>query len=360
MTDYANAILTFAFCICLVPALRRLAIRFGLTDRPSDRKHHDGQIPLCGGIAIFMSSVSVWLLTASQLTPLKVSFFIGGFLLLVLGLLDDRWELSSRWRLLFQAVVALLLVFVGNTSLVDFGDLFGNGRPVRMEGAWSTLATVFCVVGVINATNMIDGLDGLAGGMTLIALFWFLLIAMDISDRSITSIILLFIGALAGFLVYNLRYPGHPKASIFMGDAGSTLLGLLLAFLAIRLTQGRGPSAPHLPPINAVWMLGLPLLDTISLMVRRMLKGRSPFSADRDHLHHVLLLAGFSIEQTVWILFAISASFGAIAYVAWRLSVPEHVLFYAAWGVFFAYLFFQRHAWRLMRRIRGMEGGDQS
>ena len=366
MINYSSAIISFVVCLCLVPLLRPLALRYGLTDHPSDRKHHHGQIPLCGGIAIFLASISVWLLTATQLTPLKMAFFMAGSLLLLLGLLDDLWELSSRWRLVFQAAAALLLVYVGDTSLVYFGDLLGNGQPVYLNGIWSTLATVFCVIGVINATNMIDGLDGLAGGMVLIALFWFLLIATDLADKSVASIILLFIGAVAGFLIYNLRYPGHRKASVFMGDAGSTLLGLLLAFLAIRLTQGQGLGhghvhpQQHLPPMNAVWMLGLPLLDTLSLMLRRVLKGRSPFSADRDHLHHILLRAGFSIEQTVWILFAISAAFGAIAYFAWRQSVPESVLFYTAWGVFFVYVFFQKHAWQLMRRIKGRGSDSKS
>lgn len=352
MTDYSSAIISFVLCLCLIPGLKRLALRFGLTDHPSDRKHHEGQIPVCGGIAIFIASVSVWLLNATQLTPAKAAFFLAGFLLLILGLVDDLLDIPSRWRLVFQAIAALLLVYVGNITLVYFGDLFGVGQPINLGEGWSTLATVFCVIGIVNALNMIDGLDGLAGGLTLIALFWYLLIAVTIQELPLASVIVLFIGAVAGFLVFNMRYPGHRQASIFMGDAGSTLLGLFLAFLSIRLTQGAGHPAHRLPPIAAVWILGLPTLDTLSLMLRRILRGRSPFSADRDHLHHVMLRAGFSIEQTVWILFAISATFGAIAYFSWRQAVPEYVLFIAAWVVFFIYTFAQEHAWRVMRWLK--------
>lgn len=352
MIDYAQAIISFALCLCLIPGIKRLAVRFGLTDHPSDRKHHDGQIPLCGGIAIFIASVSVWLLSATNITPAKTSFFLAGFLLLVLGLLDDLWELSSRWRLIFQTCAALLLVYVGHISLSYFGELLGTGQGLYLNGAWATIATVFCVVGVINAVNMIDGLDGLAGGLTLIAMLWFGLVAVDIGEHGIVSIILLFMGAVAGFMVYNMRYPGHSRASIFMGDAGSTLLGLFLAYLSIRLTQSSGQSGPRLPPINAVWVLGLPMLDTLSLMLRRILRGRSPFSADRDHLHHIILRAGFSVEQTVWILFALSAAFGAIGYFSWRQAVPDHILFFLALGIFSLYSFAQIHAWRLMRWIK--------
>jgi UDP-GlcNAc:undecaprenyl-phosphate GlcNAc-1-phosphate transferase len=328
--------------------MKYISIRVGLTDHPSDRKHHDGQVPLCGGIAIFIASVSVWLCSASLMTPAKISFFIAGFLLLVLGLLDDLWDISSRWRLIFQTCAALLLVFVGHISLGYFGDLLGTGHGLNLNGAWATFATVFCVVGVINAVNMIDGLDGLAGGLTLIALIWFGLIAADIGEHSIVSIILLFTGAIAGFLVFNMRYPGHGKASVFMGDAGSTLLGLLLAFLAIRLTQPSGNSETHLSPINAVWVLGLPMLDTLSLMLLRILRGHSPFAADRDHLHHIILRAGFSVEQTVWILLLFSFTFGAIGYYSWRQAVPEHTLFISAWVVFALYTFAQIYAWRVM------------
>lgn len=347
---------TFLVMVALIPVTREIAQRAGLVDRPDERKNHHGEVPLSGGIAMFLAlSLMAWFSGYLQQPPNGVFFSAMGILLAV-GILDDRHQLSARSRFAGQIVAVVLMVSVANVYVGQLGDLTGAGHGTSLN-RWAAVFTAFAVVGVINSINMIDGLDGLAGGIVVVALGWLAVVAGLSGLESHLGLIALFMSVVGGFLVFNFRHPWRGKASVFMGDAGSMVLGFALAWFAVDLTQGRGRS---FPPMSAVWIVGLPLLDTLSLMLRRTLQGRSPFKADRGHLHHLLIDAGYSPERAVWIMLGISALFGAFAVGAWQLGVPEHVLFYGALSVYALYFLATGRSGWLMRGLRRVrESGDE-
>lgn len=339
----------FALLACAVTALAirfgaPLCVRCGLVDAPDHRKHHEGRIPLAGGPAMALGLAAAFL-SAWPALPENTGGLVPALLLmLAVGIVDDRRELSARIRLLAQIGVALILVFGEGLVVQSVGKIFGTERANLHE--WGPLFTVFGIVGVVNALNMMDGMDGLGGGVALIAFAWFALVAAASGMHGHFLLALIFCAATAGFLAFNLRHPWRSRASVFMGDSGSMMLGLALAWFAVDLTQGPGRS---FPPMCAVWLLGLPLLDTLSLMFCRMIKRRSPFAPDREHLHHALLRAGFSPAAVVAIMLAISALFGAIGFFAWMADVSRGLLFYGALFVYAVYVGLSLRAWKVSR-----------
>lgn len=315
------ALLSCITCFLLVPELSKQAIRFGLVDKPTDRKQHSGEVPIIGGMAIFLSTLLAVLLVSPSywvLMPLAV-----GSVLVLMGVLDDKFNLSAIIRLPIQIVVALLLIYLGHVGIESVGNLMGAG-PVIMTGAVSIVFTVMCTVGVINSINMIDGVDGLSGviiSITILPLIYFCLKSGD--TESVVLLVSLLASVLV-FLYFNARI-FRQKAVIFMGDAGSMLFGLLLVWYFIRLTQG---DSHILSPIAAGWIFGLPLVDTISVMVARVLQKRSPFDADRNHFHHQLLDSGFSVNQTVLIMAVLHAAFVLTGVVCNEFTNLEPVLFW--------------------------------
>jgi UDP-GlcNAc:undecaprenyl-phosphate GlcNAc-1-phosphate transferase len=195
---------------------------------------------------------------------------------------------------------------------------------------------------VVNAINMMDGMDGLAGCIAFTALAWYSVVAIDSGLEVQFHTALILCGAIAGFLVFNLRFPWQPHARVFLGDAGSLMIGFALGWFAIDLTQGPGRS---FPPIAALWVLLLPLADCVSLVARRLRRGKSPFAGDRHHIHHYLLARGYTHSQTLAVLTGCSVIFGAVGYFGWRLAVPEPILFWTFALGFFAYHFWIGRAW---------------
>jgi UDP-GlcNAc:undecaprenyl-phosphate GlcNAc-1-phosphate transferase len=203
---------------------------------------------------------------------------------------------------------------------------------------------------VINAMNMIDGADGLAGGISLIVLLIFFEFSHGGNGANSTFLILLSY-AIAGFMLFNMRAPWRPRAAVFLGDSGSMMLGFVLAWYAVDLASVRNVFTP----ITAVWILAVPLMDTVCLMIRRMLKGGSPFAPDREHLHHVLQRMGFSHGETVMIVWLLALLLASIGVGGWWLGVSEYVMFYGFMALFVLYFVGMVHAWRLMRSIRPSE-----
>jgi len=324
----------------LILALGTLAPRFGLLDRPGGHKQHRDPVPVIGGIAMFLA-VALVEMARSQLG-------LGGSVLLALGMLvaagviDDRYGMPPLLKMAVQAGAALLVIFGDGLMLASLGDLFAFGE-VRL-GWFAIPFTVFAVVGIVNAANMLDGLDGLAGGVGVIALAYFAAAAFLIGMPLCVDEILVLKGALIGFLLFNMRLPWRRRAVVFMGDAGSMMLGFVLAWVAMLLSQRPG----GMPPIVAVWILALPILDTLTVMARRIRKGRNPFAPDREHLHHVLQHAGFSVERTVIVLALASSAFGLAGMAAWRAGVPEAALFYAFVVLLGLYHWATARAWRII------------
>lgn len=304
-------------------ALSRIALRIGLVDLPGGRKQHQGPIPVTGGLAMYAGFAAA-ALTSGLVSGPTLALVTALGLLVAGGAADDMHDLSARWKFFLQLLATLFMTSWAGVQVVQLGDLLGLG-PVNLYG-WAIPFSVVCALGVINAINMLDGLDGAAAGIALLASLW-LAWAAALQGLGAQSVLLLLLASvIAGFLVWNLRVPGRKQAAVFMGDAGSMMLGLALCWFSIDLTQGEGRT---LAPIACVWLLAVPLLDMARVMFVRLLRGGSVFDADREHLHHFLLARGHSVAATAWILIAASAAAGAIGVGAWRLDVPDAAMFYA-------------------------------
>jgi UDP-GlcNAc:undecaprenyl-phosphate/decaprenyl-phosphate GlcNAc-1-phosphate transferase len=342
-----GAVMAFIMVIVLVPLLKRPARHIDLVDRPGGRKVHSSTVPLIGGLAMFIGFCAALAMVEASLRP-YASLLIGMGLMLATGLVDDMIDIRPGAKLFCQVLASVLMVSWGEVQVHNLGSVFGFA-PLEL-GEWSIPFTVLCTLILINAINMADGTDGLAGGLVAVALAMLLVIAiLGGAGRAYIGVTGILLAAVIGFLCYNLRIPGRPHASVFMGDSGSLMLGFALAWLAIYLSQMEGVSVY---PVTIAWILLLPVLDLVTLYVRRVMKGRSPFSADREHLHHVLLRSGFSVTATVWLLIAIMVLFGVLGIQAWRQQWPEPWMFLGLVPVFLTHYLFSARAWRLMRLIR--------
>lgn len=306
-----------------IPPLGRAAPRWGLVDEAAGRRMHEGSIPLVGGIAMLTVFLCAYAATGiKQGISLYLVLALG--ITLVGGILDDRHEIGSMPKFAFQIAAAAALAFSDSAVLTHLGylmseDLFTLGR-------WSIALTIFAIIGVMNALNMADGMDGLAGSLALAATLCFGLVAVIAGNTQVFTAACITAGALIGFLAYNARSPWRAHAAVFMGDTGSQFLGLVLAWIAIMLAMD---ARTNMAPISAVWILALPLADTVTIMIRRMLRGKSPFKADREHLHHIMLALGLSSGQIVAILFAVSLLLGLGGLASDWMGVPQYVMFYA-------------------------------
>lgn len=349
MSVYHISLVALTSTTLLILLLRPLAMVTGLVDIPNERKSHQIPTPLVGGLAIFAGLLVAFLLTVAggMTLPLHetLSFFGGGLLLVTVGVIDDFFDLSPLARFAAQIVAALLMVFGAGVVLNDLGSMTLSGRLLTM-GVFAVPFTVFATLGVINALNMCDGLDGLSGSLSLVSLAGLFFAAWLWGDVADVILLPLLGSAVAGFLLFNLRLPGRERASIFMGDAGSMFLGFALTWYAVSLSQGE---SRVISPAAALWFLMLPIFDTVTMMLRRVLRGRSPFSPDREHLHHVFLLAGYSVNETVGLMAAI-AGIGVLiglASVYWQL--PELLVAGAFLLAGLGYFWMIMHAWKVMR-----------
>ena len=221
-----------------------------------------------------------------------------------------------------QKSAALVMAWVGGVSVQQLSDVVGISD--FHLGWWLSLpVTIFVVVGVINALNMADGVDGLAGGQALVSLLLFAAFALYAGNNASAERLVTAAAAVAGFLLWNMRRPGLPRARVFLGDAGSMVLGFLIAWTAVRLSQN--PEHP-VSPVLGPWTIALPLIDCVSLILRRLRQRRSPFAGDRDHLHHLLLDAGYTPTAIAVVLMLASAVLGLGAAVALKLGVYRPVL----------------------------------
>ncbi|WP_167375003.1 MraY family glycosyltransferase [Prosthecochloris sp. GSB1] len=312
-----------------IAGLTASAHKLKLFDQPDNaRKVHSDPKPLVGGLGI-VAGVLVTMLLFFPVVK-YISFMFSILLILGIGVLDDRYDISFKVRFLAQiAATAITMNYFRGMQLNSFGDLFGFGAVET--GLLAVPLTIFCVLGVINAVNMIDGLDGLAGTISLIAFSGFAFLAWLNGMPSFTLLGLAFAGALAAFLKFNW-YP----SKLFMGDAGSMTLGFVLAFFSIEITQH--PQG-QVPPMAALLILAVPITDTLVVMTRRMMNRKSPFEPDRTHMHHTLLAMNFKHSGVTVIMGSISLFFTLVALVSTMMHVPEYVLFgfYACWFLLFWY-----------------------
>jgi UDP-GlcNAc:undecaprenyl-phosphate GlcNAc-1-phosphate transferase len=336
-------LLAFGLCVGLIALLSRPARSWGWVDRPTGRKHHPTPVPLVGGVAMCVA-YGLSLLALPARPDACGALLIAMVLLTLIGLYDDLRATRPALRFVFQGGAVLVMALGGGVTLDHLGNLFGLGDVTLPEGA-ALLFTLFCVVGVINAFNMSDGLDGLAGGLALIAAGWLIVLLRNapLSHAGDHDALLALVMVIAGFLCFNLRHPWRSRASVFMGDAGSTLLGFVLAWFLVHLSQDREAA---MTPMTAVWLLALPLMDTISVMIRRIRVGHNPLVADRRHLHHLLLSGGLSDGQATALLLIAALLTGGVGVAAHELGVPEYLQFYAFLALFGLYQGLTTHFWK--------------
>lgn len=348
-TTVTAVLVACTVCAALIVLLRPVAMSIGLVDVPDARKSHQGPVPLIGGLAVFAAVLASCLAPGwtglAATAPGMPSFLLAGLLLVGVGVVDDFIELSPAARFLAQAVAALVMILGAGIVLTDLGTMTFSGRVLEL-GLLAIPFTIFTTIGVINALNMCDGLDGLSGSQALVSLGGFAAALALWGDAGGGSLLAVLAGGLVGFLLFNMRLPGRARASIFMGDAGSMFLGFTLTWFAVSLSQGPDPV---LKPAAALWFIMVPIIDAVAMMLRRIVKGRSPFAPDREHLHHIFLLAGFSVNQTVAIMAALSATGVAIGLAGTGLGVNELALAGAFLAVGLAYFWMIMHAWRVMR-----------
>lgn len=311
-----------------------VAVRIGLVDEPGGRKHHEGAIPLTGGIAIYAGFAAA-ALGSELVTGPTLALVVASGVLIIGGAADDMHDITARSKFMLELIAALFMTSWAGVYVAKLGNLFGFG-PVNLYD-WAIPFSVVCALGVMNAINMLDGLDGAAGGTSLVAAAWLALAAALQGLGTRALLLLLLCGAIAGFLAWNLRVPPlRRQARVFMGDAGSLMLGFALCWFCIDLTQGAGRT---LPPIVCVWILAVPLLDMARVMFERLRRRQDLFDADREHLHHFLLARGLSHHHAALAMIGLSALTGAIGIGAWRLGVPESLLTYLFFAVLVAILF---------------------
>ena len=303
----ASIVLAFLISFAMTPIVKNFAIKVGAIDVPNDaRRMHDHPIPRMGGLAIFIGFLLTVVLFA-DLTKQIQGVLLGAIIIAALGAIDDIVSLNAWTKLLGQLVAAAVAVFHGVViHLVMNPNIFSENAFILLEGL-SIPLTILWIVGVTNAVNLIDGLDGLACGVSAIASLTMFVVALLVSESNVAVALAALMGACLGFLPYNMN-----PAKIFMGDMGALLLGYVLATTSAIGMFKFYAVVTFIVPLLA---LALPLLDTAFAIVRRLLKGQSPFSPDRGHFHHRLVDMGLSQKQAVAIMYAMSAMLGLCAVV---------------------------------------------
>ena len=325
--------------IALIPILRRYAVRLHCVDVPCERKVHCTPVPKVGGISMALAVLATVLFTVYG-DRVALAILIGAGIIALFGVLDDMRDLGYRVKFAGQLAAALVVVLFGGVKIFCLGGLLPDG--CLLSGWLAVPLTLLVVIGVTNAVNLADGLDGLAGGLMLIC---FLCIGF-MAYRGGNTIMTLMATAAAGAIFGFLRYNTHP-ATIFMGDAGSQLLGFLAVTMAIAITQGSAAYSPLFPLL----LLGLPILDTLYVMAVRVAGGRSPFVADRNHLHHRLLQLGLFHSEAVFVLYILQAALVTTAFL---------LRYYSEWTALGAYVAFtagavvfmlsaEKYGWHLER-----------
>lgn len=336
---WASALLTAG----LVGMLRPFARRHGLVDRPSGRKNHASPTPIIGGLAIALAFIISLFLVEESFRSIA-AYTMATLLLMVVGFLDDAYDLRWYWRMPAHVVAGLIMIYWGGLQVESLGMIFTD-TPIFL-GAWSVPFTLVAIVGLINAINMSDGADGVAGSLCLSALLLFGAAALYAGNQLVFSWVTPLVSAIIVFLFFNMRFPWQRRARVFLGNAGSAFLGFTMGWIVLRVTQEVGHPVP---PVLAPWFLVVPLVDCLVLIARRIRMGRSPFHADRGHVHHLMLDAGFTPNQVAVVLSVVSIALGggASLLLHWGLaSEGQLVVAFFAVGL--------GHYWVTARRSRAL------
>lgn len=315
-------ILALILALIFIPFIKQIAVKVNLVDKPNHRKVHTNAVPLIGGISIAITVLIVLIVSGNQLSLLKeyLPILSSGFVLLIVGVIDDKTDLSAKYKLVIQLLLAFIIALSG-TRITTFYGFLG----VYEIATWSQyLLTIIVITGVVNAFNLMDGVDGLVGGLSLLGFTMFLVSSIFYNDYFLGKVSAIFIGAIIGFLKFNLS-----KKKIFMGDAGSLFLGFILVTFGIHFMEEQHPTNNYgyaYGFLILVAFFSIPVLDSIRVYVGRIKQGNSPFKADKSHLHHLLLTAGLthkkiSLFVVMFCMILFFIGFGLISYFSTTLII---------------------------------------
>ena len=331
---FIDLILTFFIAFAVLFLMRKAARKVGLVDKPSGRKMHTGNIPLVGGVAICITIVNYIYTHPGMINHanLYMCCIVG---LTIVGAFDDRYDLSVKIRMLVQTLISIAMIYFAEAELVSLGDILGFGDISLGYGYVGGLITILAVIGCINAFNMVDGIDGLLGGLSVVTFGAIGVLLSIANEQSLSYLCLLLVVCMIPYIVMNLGLIGRER-KVFMGDAGSMMIGFTVIWLLIGASQT--PGNPMIRPVTALWLIALPLMDMAAIMIRRVKQGKSPFKPDREHLHHICQRLGCSPTQTLILICSIASIFAGVGIIGEIFVIPEFLMFYSFIVLFTAYL----------------------
>lgn len=324
--------LIFFIAFAILFLMRKVARSIGLVDKPSGRKMHTGNIPLVGGVSICITIVN-YIYTHPNIINHANLFMCCIIGLTVIGALDDRFDLSVKLRMAAQAFISFAMIYYAGVNLHTLGNLIGFGNIDL--GYLSSVLTIFAVIGCINAFNMVDGIDGLLGGLSIVTFGSLGILLSLVGEESLSYLCLLLVICMVPYIIMNLGLIGRERR-VFMGDAGSMMIGFTVIWLLIGASQTLGNAM--IRPVTALWLIAVPLMDMVAIMIRRIKQGKSPFKPDREHLHHICQRLGCSPTQTLILICSIASVFAGIGVVGEVFLIPEFFMFYGFAVLFTAYL----------------------
>lgn len=355
-TALQQVLLAFVSTLAFILVLARIAPRLKLVDTPDHRKLHKGDIPLVGGLAIFLSLILSTLIFSqhdagvfSGSRDTLAVFLFAASVLVTLGVIDDRKHVSVFTRTSIEIIVALIVIEGLDLRVANLGDLIGTGK-IRLEQWLAYPFTVICIFGIINAFNMLDGMDGLLSIIVIITILAFHLFTGI--EPGVISLTLL--AALVAFLSSNLGFaPFIPKT--FLGDAGSKLLGFIVVALILAVTSQQVGGVAYIQPVTALYLVGLPLFDMVFTTVRRVATKSSPFQSDRSHIHHLMQELGLSNRRSLIIIGTIGIAPPFMGLMLHKSGAAEAYQFYIFTGCFVLYCVLMSQAWRVADRYSSLQ-----
>jgi UDP-GlcNAc:undecaprenyl-phosphate/decaprenyl-phosphate GlcNAc-1-phosphate transferase len=337
------ALVAFVVTVLFHLSLRPVAHAVGLVDRPGGHKIHVGAVPVIGGLCMYLA-----LLTGLPLVSPPVfgtmPFLVAAGILTLVGVIDDRFDVSPRVRLIAQAAAGLILCLGTGVMAENLGDILFLGD--LHLGVFALPFTVLVTISVINAFNMLDGLDGLAGGVALASIAAAALASLAFGGGAGLTVATVSMAALLGFLLFNVPLGFNRPVRTFMGDAGSTLLGFIVVWLGLRLAHG---PEQVISPVTALWIAAVPIFDLFISFGRRLAKGQSPLTPDREHFHHILQRAGLTDREILTIMGGAAFLVAMTGVLAHRAGVHDGVLFFGLILLGAVQYWTIRRAWRLAR-----------
>lgn len=336
----------FISSFCTLFLMRKIAKSIGLVDKPNARKLHEGSVPLVGGISITLV-LAQFLVFKPELIKHTEWYLASITVLTFIGALDDKFDLSVSVRIMTQIFLSLVMMKMVGLELNHLGNILGFG--VIKLGWFSNIITIFAVIAAINAFNMVDGIDGLLGGLSIVT-FGALALVLNIDGHfGVADLCIAMIVIMLPYIFMNLGILGR-KRKVFMGDAGSMMIGFTVIWVLLGVSQTSSQSS--LRPVTALWLIAIPLMDMAAIMVRRIRRGHSPFKPDREHLHHIFQRVGLSSRQTLVTICSFAMLFAAFGIYGEIKHLSEAFMFYSFLFCFALYVLFLIYVWRITSFVK--------